>query len=263
MKYIDKTTKSGKVVKLKNYKKRVKINKIKRKILLFLFIIICILSILLFAPFMKIKKINCVGNTVNNSNDIISVSGISIGDNLIRINKIKAKKDITEKFPYIKNIDIKRKLFSTVNITVTEENISSYFNVKNEYYYINSTGKVIDKSDSPPTYPVPVLSGVKPVKYEINSVVEFKNKEQLKKLNELLKVTEKSKFKDKITIINLTDLNNISFTVNNSIDIIVGTTDNLEYKINFLAIGTYDNVGEGVNGTINVSYGKKAVYKQN
>ncbi|MBR0278125.1 MAG: FtsQ-type POTRA domain-containing protein [Clostridia bacterium] len=108
MKYIDKTTKSGKVVKLKNYKKRVKINKIKRKILLFLFIIICILSILLFAPFMKIKKINCVGNTVNNSNDIISVSGISIGDNLIRINKIKAKKDITEKFPYIKNIDIKR-----------------------------------------------------------------------------------------------------------------------------------------------------------
>ena len=90
MKYVDKTTTGGKVVKLKDYKKRARRNKIRRKLLLICLIIVVIVLILTHAPFMKISKINCFGNEKISSEDIISTSKICKGNNIFRVNKNKA-----------------------------------------------------------------------------------------------------------------------------------------------------------------------------
>jgi len=262
MRYIKKTTEDGKIVKLKNHKRRAKWNKIKRKILLILFICIIIYIGLIFAPFLKVKTISCTGNTINKSSDIVKTSGINIGENLLRISTSKGEKLIIEKYPYIKSCNISRKLFSTINITIIEEEVTSYFTVNKEYYYLNENGKVISKSKTPPTNIVPILSGVKPQKYAVNNTVQFKNIKQLNELTKIIKAINGSIFKDKVTIINLSNLNNLTFTVNNNLEIILGKSDNLDYKINFLASGAYSNLGEGASGKLNVSYGTEAVYKQ-
>lgn len=261
MKYINKTTENGKVVKIKNYKKRAKINKIKRKMLLFFLLVLTVTIVLTYAPFMKITKINCAGNEKLTSEDIISASKICIGNNIFRVNKNKAINNI-KTIPYIKEVSIKRRLPSTMNITVTENRVYSYINLDNMYIYIDDTGKILEESEIPPETSCPILSGVKVKTHKVNKVIELKNSNQVKSYADLMKVFGNSNFSDKITLINIENLNDIRVTINNSLEIIIGNTDNLDYKINFLASGAYVNIGDNRSGTLDVSYGSNAVYKE-
>ena len=131
MEFVNKKTKDGKIVKLKNYKRRAMINKIKRRILLILLVLIVLIFILLYAPFMKIKKINCYGNKQVMAEDIISTSNICIGNNIFRINKNKATESIVNN-PYINKVTITRKLPSTININVEECQVYAYVKTGNK-----------------------------------------------------------------------------------------------------------------------------------
>lgn len=261
MKYIDKTTESGKVVKIKNYKKRAKINKFKRKMLLLFIIVLAVTLVLTYAPFMKITKINCAGNEKITSEDVISASKICIGNNIFRVNKNKAIDNI-KTIPYIKDVSIKRKLPSTMNITVTENRVYSYINLDNMYIYIDDTGKILEESEIPPETSCPILSGIKVKTHKVNEIIELKDANKIKSYAALMKVLSNSDFADKVTLINIENLNDIRVTVSNSLEIIIGNTDNLDYKINFLASGAYDNIGDNRSGTLDVSYGSNAVYKE-
>lgn len=261
MKYVDKTTTGGKVVKLKDYKKRARRNKIRRKLLLICLIIVVIVLILTHAPFMKISKINCFGNEKISSEDIISTSKICKGNNIFRVNKNKAIENIKE-LPYVKDVVIRRKLPSTMNINVTECVVSSYVNMKNTYIYLDDEGKILEKSDVPPQNVCPILNGVTLTEQTVNKPAVFKNSKQFDIYKEVISVINNSKFQGKITLIDIKDISDIKITVNNSLQIIIGDTNNLDYKVNFLASGAYDSIGDNRNGTLDVSHGNNAVYKE-
>lgn len=261
MKYVDKTTEGGKVVKLKNYKKRAKRNKIRRKILLFFLILIILIIILLYAPFMKVKNINCIGNETITDEEIISLSKICIGNNIFRINKSKAI-DCIDNISYIKNVTIDRKLPSTVNINVEECRVRAYILNNKEYVYIDESAKILEISPTPPETQVSVITGVKLVNPTVNKVAEFKNNNQLECLTAILSATVNSKFNGIITNIDITDVTNTKITLNDKLKIIIGDTDNLDYKINFMASGAYDSLGDTRAGTLDVSYGSSAVFKE-
>ena len=260
MKYVDKTTTGGKVVKLKDYKKRARRNRIRRKTLLICFIIVVIVLILTHAPFMKISKINCYGNEIVSSEDIISSSKICKGNNIFRVNKNKAIDNIKE-LPYIKDVVIRRKLPSTMNINVTESVVSSYINMKNTYVYLDDEGKILEKSDVPPQNVCPILNGVTLTEHVVNRPAVFKNNNQFNVYKEIISIINNSKFVGKITLIDIKDTKDIKITVNNSLQIIIGDTDNLDYKVNFLASGAYDSIGDNRTGSLDVSHGNNAVYK--
>ena len=90
MKYITKKNKDGKVIKLKNYKRRAKINKLKRKLLLISLLFIILLIILCYTPILQIRKITCKGNTKISYEEIVAASQIKLGDNMMRTGKNKA-----------------------------------------------------------------------------------------------------------------------------------------------------------------------------
>lgn len=260
MKLVDKTTEGGKVVKLKDYKKRVRRNKLKRKLLLAVLIIFVITMILLYAPFMKIKSINCVGNEKVLSEEIIASSQIFKGNNIFRINKNRAINKI-EDIPYIKNVSIDRKLPSSINIIVEECKVCGYILDNKKYIYIDENGKVLEVSDKIPETTAAVVNGVKLTKSNINEACEFKNKKQFHALTDIMFVIVNSRFNGMVTAIEISDVKNITVTVNNKLDIIVGDVENLDYKINFLASGAYDSLGSTRSGILDVSYGSSAVYK--
>lgn len=261
MEYINKTTKDGKVVKLKNYKKKVKINKIKRRLFLVLFLLIILIIILLYAPFMQIKKINCYGNSVISSEDIVLNSKICIGNNIFRINKNKAI-DYIDDNPYVKTVNIYRKLPSTININIEECQVFAYLKKDNGYVYLNEECKVLELSDVPPDKNVPLIKGVNVTSKVVNEVIEIKNIAQLDCIKDILSVLNNSKFKGMITLIDVTDTKKNKITVNNILEIVLGDTENLDYKLNFMAAGAYDSLGSNQAGTLDVSYGCNAVFKE-
>ncbi len=261
MKYVDKTTEGGKIVKLKNYKKRAKRNRIKRKILLVFLILIILIFILLYAPFMKVKTINCIGNEKISAEEIVSASKICIGNNIFRINKIKAINSI-EDIPYIKDITIDRKLPSTININVEECIVRAYIPYNKEYIFIDEDAKILEISTTPPETQASVITGVKMINPTVNEIAEFKNTKHIECLTDILSTTAKSRFNGIVTNIDITDVKNTKITINDKLVIIVGDTDNMDYKINFMASGAYDSLGNNRSGTLDVSYGSRAIFKE-
>jgi len=261
MKLVDKTTVSGKVIKLKDYKKRVRRNRFKRKMMLLLLIIGVIIIVLLYAPFMKIKTIKCIGNEKVTVDEIISSSNICIGNNIFRINKNKAIDNI-ENISYIKNVTIDRKFPNSININVEECKVCAYIMYNKEYVYIDENAKILEVSKTPPETQAAVINGVKPKHKNVNEICEFKNSEQLECLKSLLNMLVNSRFSGLITSIDITDIKKAKFVVNGKLEIIIGDTENLDYKINFMASGAYDSLGSNRKGTLDVSYGSSAVFKE-
>ena len=141
MKYITKKDKDGKVIKLKNYKRRAKINKIKRKCLLISFLLIVLLIIICYTPILQVRKITCKGNKLISSEEIIAASQIMLGDNMVRTSKNKAIDNI-DNISYIKNAEITKKFPSTIEIKVVECKIHSYVEINKKYIYLNDEGKI-------------------------------------------------------------------------------------------------------------------------
>ncbi len=260
MGYVEKQTNDGKIVKLKDYKKRARRNKFRRKLLLVVFLLFVLILILLYAPFMQVKNINCFGNELVSAEEILSASKICKGNNIFRINKGKAIDGI-DNFSYIKNVRIERKLPATINITVEECKLSAYILKGKEYVYLDEDGKVLEISQTPPTVNVPVVLGAKITDAYINDIIALKDTNQLEAYKKIQSAVAVSKFNGSVTVIDVTKINNTKITVNDSLEIVLGDAENLDYKINFMAEGAYNSLGSTRSGTLDVSHGSSATYK--
>ncbi len=255
MKYINKKKDDGKVIKLKNYKRRAKINKLKRKLLLLSLIIIILLLILLFTPLLQIKKINCTGNSKIPADEIISASKIQIGDNIIRTSKNKAI-DLIDDIPYVKSVEISKKLPSTINIKIVECKVHSYIVVNKKYVYLDDEGKVLETSDKLPEQGRSLLVAGKIKSYEVNEIIEFENDSYLNTYKTLVQTLKDSVFAGMVTNIDISDANNLSFTVNEEFTVVLGDINNLDYKINILASDAYNSPESTKTGIFKIIGGK-------
>ena len=260
MKYITKENKDGKVIKLKNYKRRAKINKLKRKLLLITFLLIILSIILCFTPILQIRKINCIGNKSISSEEIITASKIKLGDNMIRTSKGDAIDNINN-ISYIKSVEITKKYPSTIEIKVTECKIHSYIVTNNKYVYLDDEGKVLEITEKKPEN-IPQLKTGKIKEYKTNEVIEFESTNQLSTYKTLISQLKKSIFADILTNIDITNTNDLKFTVNNEFTVELGDISDLDYKISKMATDGYQGPENTKKGTFNVSIKGKGYLKQ-
>ena len=70
--------------------------------------------------FFQMERVEVAGNHRYTAQEIERVSGLKQGDNLFRINKYEIEEDILQALPYVEDVDISRRLPSTIQITVQE-----------------------------------------------------------------------------------------------------------------------------------------------
>lgn len=81
---------------------------------------ICAVIVVALTMFFKADAVLVSGNVRYTEEQIRSASGISPGDNLFLLNRLKAAQRVTEELPYIENVHISSKLPDTIVIQVTE-----------------------------------------------------------------------------------------------------------------------------------------------
>jgi len=91
----------------------------------FLFQLLCVLALLValtvgVTVFFRVEGVQVSGNSRYTEEEIVAVTGIQIGDNLYGMNKYRIYEEVLEKLPYVKGINIRRQLPSTILVTVTE-----------------------------------------------------------------------------------------------------------------------------------------------
>lgn len=179
----------------------------------------------------KTDKIVVVGETPYNNADIIEASGIVLGENIIRANF----KDEAERIPntllYVETAEITKKFPTTIVITVTQTKACYNVETEGEYLIVSQSGKVLDKLVSP-VEGLLTVNGIKPVDTNPFARLEDSETDKAEILFSLKKAIDKSEIGG-VASVDLSDKYNITLNYEDRIEVQVGNSSNLDYKVEY------------------------------
>ena len=202
--------------------------------------------------FFKIDEITVEGKTRYDNDKIIAASMINEGDNLLLCNTSPGTKKIQEEFPYIEEVDIQKNLFNKINIKVTEAKPSYVVENNNKYLILSKKGKIIEIDSLNKYDNIPQISGAKLKNVNLSSEIQYEDKNLKKYLDKIMENVSKYKIAD-IRTIDISDTTSIKLVKSNGFSIILGTFEEIEYKLETAANILSKNVRENLSGTLDVS----------
>lgn len=176
----------------------------KVKILIIILLVLIALIAAMLSPLFNIKNIKVVGNSILQSEEIISLSGISLEENIFKVRKLKTIDNIKQN-AYINEVAIHKKLPNTIEIQVKERQPSFMLEYGNGYVYLNNQGYMLEISSIKKE--IPILLGTTTSKESYKQGNRL-NKEDLEKLGTVIKIMSVAKthnIANLITSIDITD----------------------------------------------------------
>ncbi|MGI5874021.1 MAG: cell division protein FtsQ/DivIB [Bacillota bacterium] len=108
----------------------------------------------------KVEEFQIEGNRIVSDDDIIALSGISVGDDIFQTN-VAASADQIALHVMIDDVSVRVRPFHKILIEVSEKDAAAQFAVDETYYFINDKKIVVGESDEPDeSLPVFALDGV-------------------------------------------------------------------------------------------------------
>lgn len=216
--------------KLSRVQKKRRRRKIFLSVVFTLIVGFSIFMLMLNTQFFSINNIEVLGNEKILSNKIILLSSIQEGENIFKISTGDAEKNIST-LPYVKNVEIKRKIPKEIMINVKErkeeiqiKKISSFIVLDKEGYILNN----VDKKDE---YLTEII-GLNTQNKRIGENLFIDNEEQSK--IEFIREAEGLNILSKFKYINMEDNTNINMLTFEEIEVVFGTINNVKYKLNLL-----------------------------
>ncbi len=225
---------------------------------LFLFYTI-VMSIILFVGLMvisvtlfKISKIEVLNNGEKyTEEEIINSSGIELGGNLIFLNKSLCENNIYTQMPYIGSVKINRYIPNKVSIKVEDAIPFSMVYIDDVYLVLDKNNKVIEER-AEPIDSLLIVKGIDISSAELSRVVEYNNNEKFNIYSSLVNSIDTIGL-DNILEINLTDLLDIYINYDNRIKILLGSSENIDYKLRVANKIIKESVPLNESGILDVS----------
>lgn len=192
-------------------------------------IVLIIFSVLSVTVLFNIETAKVMGSSIYTADEIIAVSGIQGGDNMIRKNLGKAEDAITSELIYIEEARIKRKLPSSVEIVIVPCVETASLQDEGGFMIVSETGKILRISEEP-AEDTQVFYGANPAE-ELKIGDTFRSEDEAKTdvVYRLMELAE-NKFVSEITSFDVNDRLNISCVYDNRIDIELGVITDADYK---------------------------------
>lgn len=207
------------------------------------------LVVLSLTVFFKIDTIRVKGSSKYSAEQIIAASGIRKGDNLIRLDKAKSQQSVIKTLVNVDTVKISRKFPSEIVISVTPCEPMASIEHNGQYYVISKNGKIIEDKLSSPKEKLILIKGFEPAKVELNVKIRSKDPNKERIVKNLISEFSKSKMNN-ITKIDISDRLNIKFTYQDRIDIEIGSSSDMEYKIRFIKATIDDKTDDNFSGRI-------------
>jgi len=241
----------------KNSKRKSKIVKGIIKWTILLSALIAAFIYFMMSPLFNLSEIQIQNNEKISTDTIISLSRLTIGDNIYKTSINKIEKNIKQN-AYIESVEVKRKLPNVIQINVKERKTTYNLEYANSFVYINNQGYILDILEN--KLEVPIIEGYT-TSGENMIVGNRLNDEDLEKLGTVLKIMESSSVNDisnLITKINISDKQNyIIFLEGEKKTVYLGDASNLSTRMLYLKAILSEELGiEGeifINGDLNKS----------
>ena len=167
-------------------------------------ILIGIAIFFMLSPLFNITKIEVMGNKKISAELIANMSGIVLDENIFKINKTETIKKIKEE-PYMESVKVVKKLPDTILFDVVERQATYALEFVNTYVYINNQGYILEISETKAE--IPTIIGYQTPTEEIVAGKRL-IKEDLQKLEVVLKIMETAKSNEVVVYITKIDVTN-------------------------------------------------------
>ena len=202
-----KKTKKKRVLSAEEQEKIKKRRQRKIKIAKYSFLTLCVLAAIIgtmTSPLFNIKQITVSGNEKITENEVISLSGITLNENIFKTIISKSENKILEN-PYIKSVKIKRKLPTNIEIIIEERKTNFMLEYGSGYVYINNQGYILEVSSE--KLNVPILQGAETDAENFTPGNRLCT-EDLKKMDTVIKIMDAANNNDIGSLITRIDIQN-------------------------------------------------------
>ena len=246
-----------------NKKRRLK-NSVRKFILSFVLLIVLVSvgAALSLTVFFKTEQISVSGSGIYSEADIISASGIDIGDNLFLLDSNKIEERLTTTLPYIYDVKINRALPKTVKLTVTDAQAS--YSIKGEeetYILLDDNFKVLEANSSETPAGSVMITDAAVVNAQPGYPIEFEDEQTADRLS-LISQAVKSTGMTQATSISSTDINKNYVVYDGRITFELGECEDLQNKI-YRGLAACEQLNEGssgIRGRLDLSGGKQSYF---
>ena len=198
-------------------------------------LLVVVVFLLGVAIFFKVAEVQVVGNSVYSAEQVAEASGICTGDNLLTLSKASASGQILARLPYVESVQIERVLPDTVVITVQESDV--FYAVATDggtSWLMNSSGKMLE-AVGVTAADYPVLLGITAQSPEAGAQIACEETEALSAALEVLELLDATDYVADITEVNVEKPYDIVVWYQNLIEVHLGGTDELSYKLQYFA----------------------------
>ncbi|MBE6901663.1 MAG: FtsQ-type POTRA domain-containing protein [Ruminococcaceae bacterium] len=211
-------------------------------------VLIIVFIILANTVLFDCTAIEVEGNTTYDSEKIAEISGISLGDNLMKADLEAAEQSIVTTFPYIDMAEVKRVSPTKIKITITEAEKWYCMRYGSRSYIISRRGKIVEQGVDAS---LPVVIGYEPSSPEVGGMLTSGVEGKTNIPSTILKAAEEAGVSN-ITTLNITDRFEIEMVVDGRITMRLGNTTELESKMNIAKEFAENIVGETESVTIDI-----------
>lgn len=206
--------------------------------------------------------------------EIIAALGIETNTSLFGFSTTEKTAQLQTQFPYLDNVEVNIQLPGTVIIKVTPATERFTCMYSGGWVVLSDSLKILRSDISQPAgltvlscslpadfAPTPGMF-VEPVSY--NSLLEGEtetaetaHQDATEILMELLDELEAEALSDGVTVLNISDLSDISFTYQDRIQVLLGNSNRMDYKVRLAAVAILDpekGLAVSDKGTLDVSY---------
>ena len=221
----------------------------------FIFLIFSFIGIFLTSfIFFKVKSIECNVDTPYVSDELIEASGLKTGKNLFLVNTSVSEKNISEKFPYLENVKIIKKLPD--KLIIDAKTAENYLNIKVDDYNVilSYNFKVLSvKSIDEDAENSIKVCGVKLKSYDIGKKAIFEDNDNEKNFLELLDLLKEKDMMSNIKGIDFSDSIGIKVNYDNRVNVNFGIYENIDYKLKVSKEILTQKISSFEKGTLDLS----------
>lgn len=226
-------------------------------------IAVLVLLAIVFAPtiFFQVSNVQVTGDTRYTSEELIASTGVKQGDNMFFLDTKQIAADLKEKYPYLDNVKLHRKLPSTLQIEVSDRAAALSVKRSGKYLILDMSGKVLEEAKSAEKGTAKV-TGVPMKGLNVGDTIDKEQYGKAASVMKLLELADQYGMKKHIKTIDVEKAYDVRVTYDKRYTILLGTLEesNLEHKIQFLkAILKEPSLPE--SGVIDLTDDKEARYR--
>ncbi len=227
---------------------------------------VVVLLVLVSSRVFVVRDIMVVGNRNLLREEIITQSGVEIGDNLFGISASQLKANL-EKNRYIEYVSHEFDYYGTLTIHINERLGMAVVNAFGLYYVLDASGMVLECAGSayPDTVSGPKVSGFAiddHSRVTVGQVLPVQDQEQLTQMGRVLRAMDEVGLLGRITMLDVKNLDNLYAMTTDGAKIVLGDDSSLTTKLLIAkeVLAVREPLGSVQGSEIDVSSGKDAHY---